>query len=176
MNIPNILSVFRIALIPFTGFFLCNDRLVLGVILFAVACATDILDGYIARKFNQITDLGRLLDPIADKGMQLTVFVCMAVKSYMPWVGVAVIVLKEILMVGGSASLYKKNVIVQANWYGKISTVITSLCVFIILLFFDSLSLGVRIVLQWLPVVSALIALGKYSGVFIDIRKEKKAS
>lgn len=141
-----------------------------------VACATDILDGYIARRFNQITDLGKLLDPIADKGMQLTVFVCMAVKSLMPWVGVAVIVLKEVLMVGGGASLYKNHVIVQANWYGKISTVITSLCVFAILLFFDSLSVGVRILLQWLPVASALIALGKYSSVFIDIRKEKKVS
>ena len=174
MNIPNMLSVFRIILIPFTAYYIIIDKLTVGVILFALACLTDILDGYIARKYDLITDMGKILDPIADKGMQLTVLICMALKDYVPWTAVAHIFLKELLMAGGTASLYKKHVVVGANWYGKLSTVVTSVCVVAILLFFEKLSPALLLVLQWLPAAASLFALIKYGSLFVTIRKEEE--
>lgn len=174
MNIPNMLSVFRIVLIPFTGYFVYTERLITGVILFALACGTDILDGYIARKYDMITDLGKILDPIADKGMQLTVLICMAIKSYFLWPAVMLIFLKELIMAGGTASLYKKHVIVAANWYGKLSTVVTSVCVVTILLFFEKLPAPLLLILQWLPAITSLFALIKYGSLFASIRKEEE--
>lgn len=75
-NIPNILSILRIILTPFCVFFLLNNTLWLSFILFCIASITDYFDGYLARKYNNISKLGAFLDPLADKIMTVSVFVC----------------------------------------------------------------------------------------------------
>ena len=171
MTIPNILTLIRIALIPVTAYMFYIDNITAAVIIFILACLTDIADGYIARHFNMVTDLGKVLDPLADKGMQITVLFSMAARSFIPWAVVAVIICKELLQLAGGAHLYSANVIISANWYGKMSTVVISICVVIILLFHNMLSPTLLVISQWLPVVFAGIALLGYIRVFIKLKK-----
>lgn len=173
MTIPNILTLIRIALIPVTAYMFYLNNITAAVIVFIVACITDIADGIIARRFNMVTDLGKILDPLADKGMQITVLFSMAAISYIPWTVVIVIICKELLQFAGGAQLYSSNVIISANWYGKVSTVVTSICVIVILLFHDLLSPALLTVLQWLPIVSAAISLCGYIKIFLKFEKDK---
>ena len=174
MNIPNILTLIRIILIPVTAYLFYIDNITAAIIAFLVACVTDIADGFIARHFNMITDTGKLLDPLADKGMQVTVLFSMAARSYLPWAVVIVIILKELLIFAGGLHLYNSNIIVAANWYGKVSTVITSVCIVAILLFSKSMSGTLLFILQWLPVLFALTAILGYLRLFMKVKKEKR--
>lgn len=125
MNIPNILTVMRFFIIPVFGLYLYNEQYFMSIFLFTLGGITDILDGYIARKYNLITSFGKLADPLADKLMQLTALALLTYHNLIPAVFLIVIVAKEIFMILGSISLYKKdNFVVSANWYGKLSTVI----------------------------------------------------
>jgi cardiolipin synthase len=86
---------------------------------------TDVLDGYIARKFNLITSFGKLADPLADKMMQITALVLLTMQQKIPAVILIIVIAKEAFMGAGSILLYKKeNFVVSANWYGKLATVI----------------------------------------------------
>lgn len=123
INIPNALSVLRILLIvPFVLFFMRNDILKAGIVL-VISGITDVLDGIIARKFNQFTELGQMLDPFSDKLTQGAVAICLAIKQpiLIPLLGIFVV--KEILMVSAACVLIKKNKKPSgARWYGKVAT------------------------------------------------------
>lgn len=130
MNIPNILTVIRFILVPVFGYYLFKEQFVVAVILFVGACITDILDGVIARKYNLITSFGKLADPLADKLMQLTALTILSIQEIIPLPVLIIVLAKEIFMVAGSILIYKKvNFVVQANWYGKMTTVIFSLAI-----------------------------------------------
>ena len=161
-------------MIPVTAILFAKEKIVAAVIVFVAACFTDMLDGYIARKYNLITDIGKVLDPLADKGMQITMLVSMAACDLMPWLLVMLLFLKELLMCIGGALLYKANTVIAANSYGKISTVVTSSCVVLILLLHDFLSDNVMLFLQWLPVVFALYAFVRYTCLFVSWKKNNK--
>ena len=122
-TIPNIMTYFRLLCVPVFAvlFFVLKNELgvYVGLGVFLLAEITDILDGKIARKFNMTTDVGRAMDPLADKLLQMTAIVCLSIKGYMWWPFAAVLVLKELYMICGSIYLLKKNVIGQANAYGK---------------------------------------------------------
>lgn len=124
-HIPNLLTVFRILLVPVFIFTYLNDQGAIALTLFIIASLTDLLDGYIARKYKFITTIGTLLDPLADKLMLLSVLTCMTLKSVLPiWVPV-LMYLKEFSLVIGSAILYFKHekMALPSNIYGKIATV-----------------------------------------------------
>ena len=172
MNLPNLLSVIRLCMIPITAILFSEDRVLAATLVFVLACLTDILDGVIARKFNLITNLGKILDPLADKGMQITMLVSMAIVGLMPWIVVIVLFVKELMMCVGGAVLYKAKTVIGANSYGKISTVVTSSCVVLILLFHEIFPQAAIFALQWLPLLFALYAFIKYSQVFAEIKKQ----
>ncbi len=161
-------------MIPVTAILFAKEKITAAVIVFIAACLTDILDGYIARKYNMITDIGKVLDPLADKGMQITMLMSMATAQLMPWVVVIFLFLKELLMCVGGAVLYKANTVIAANSYGKISTVVTSSCVVLILLLYKVLHPAMLIFLQWAPVVFAVYAFIRYSRLFANWKKENK--
>ncbi len=128
MNIPNLLTIFRIFLVPiyllvfFSGL---DNRFILAGIIFILAGISDVLDGKIARKYNLITNLGTILDPIADKMMIFAVLISYTIEGIIPsWIIVA-IGIKEGFQIIGGAILYlsKGKQVVPSNWYGKISTV-----------------------------------------------------
>ncbi len=126
LNIPNTLTVIRFFLIiPFVFYFMRNDYLAAFVIL-AVSGVTDMLDGWIARKFNQFTELGEMLDPLFDKLTQAAVAICFAVKEPILVPLLAIFVVKETLMVAGAVRMIGKNKKKPSGskWYGKVATVL----------------------------------------------------
>ncbi len=128
-NLPNILTLFRMCLIPVFAALYYNGMQPLALIVYLLAGATDVLDGYLARKWNQITSFGKLMDPLADKLMNLTMIFCLTHTGYIPvWV-LIVLLAKELLMVAGSLALLKglrgEKVVVMANWAGKAATALT---------------------------------------------------
>ena len=126
-NLPNMITGVRLLLIPvFTALYL-TDHILWAIIVLAVVMLSDVLDGYIARKFDLTSRLGELLDPLADKLSQIMICVCLFIKHLLPlWFFIA-IVLKELLMLGfgsvASLALKKNHAVSKAKWYGKVATV-----------------------------------------------------
>ncbi|HHU78550.1 MAG: CDP-diacylglycerol--glycerol-3-phosphate 3-phosphatidyltransferase [Caldicoprobacterales bacterium] len=127
MNVPNALTLVRFMLIGFYPWLYFNEGLayhkVWAFAVFLVAGLTDVLDGFIARRYNLITKWGKLMDPLADKLMLITVLLCLFIDEVIPiWV-ILIIALKELLMILGAAFLYRnRKMVVQANFYGKLAT------------------------------------------------------
>jgi cardiolipin synthase len=137
LNIPNILTTIRFLLVPVFVYFFFSDlenSYFISAIIFIFAGVTDVLDGYIARKCNMITKWGKLLDPLADKLMQLTVIFCLTYRGLVPLWAIYIILTKEILMVLGSILLYRDEIVVSATWYGKAATVLFYLAILAIIL------------------------------------------
>ncbi len=127
--LPNILSTFRLALVPvFIIVFLVDypKNVLWALFVFLLAGATDVVDGYIARKYKCISALGKILDPLADKLMQIAVLVCLCIKGVISiWLPI-IIVTKEIaIMVCGAIIIRWKKVYVVSSWYGK-----AAVCIF----------------------------------------------
>lgn len=180
MNIPNILTILRFLLIPVFAYFLSTRNFIVAVLLFLAAGLTDVLDGYVARKYNLITSWGKIADPLADKLMQITAFVIMSlVLKIIPLELVLVILVKETLMGLGALVLYKqKKFVVSANWYGKISTVVFYLA--IIMLIFDEpfgrwnlFGMAVNLLVFILAVIAALFAFFMYFRSYLRIKHQK---
>lgn len=122
MNLPNALTVLRILMVP--AFAWCYFHLapVAALAVYLLASLTDFLDGYLARKLNQITDIGKLMDPLADKLMLVTLLVCLAYTGHVMWWVVGVMFVKELYMLIGSLYMLRHDVVVFANIWGKAAT------------------------------------------------------
>ena len=123
-HIPNILTVARFFLIPFIIYFIAVDRYVLAFLFLTISGLTDVLDGIIARKFNFITNFGKLIDPLADKATQTSVLITLTFKDIIPFWMIVIVALKEATMIAGASFLYGKELVVSSKWYGKLSTVL----------------------------------------------------
>lgn len=82
------------------------------------------MDGFIARKFNFITNFGKLIDPLADKATQISVLTVLALQNVIPLWILIIVILKEFTMIAGASFLYGKEFVVSSKWYGKLSTVL----------------------------------------------------
>lgn len=123
-HVPNILTIIRFLLIPFIIYFLAINQYIVGVILFIISGITDVVDGAIARKFNFITDFGKLMDPLADKLTQISVLATLMIKELIPvWI-LAIVIVKEAVMIAGASFLYGRDVVVSSKWFGKLATVL----------------------------------------------------
>lgn len=128
-SIPNLLSLFRLILIPVYVVIYLNaespDAYFLSAAILAVSCLTDLIDGQIARRFNMITTVGKVLDPFADKVTQFTLVICLAIKHPVLWYLAALIFVKEILqLIAGCINLKKGRMLKGALMAGKISTTV----------------------------------------------------
>ena len=125
LTIPNILSIFRIVLIPVYAWLYFSDyqsgAAIAGSVL-VVSGLTDLLDGAIARKYNQISELGKVLDPLADKLTQVAVFVCLYIKFSNLLPLFCFIAYKELIMLSVGFWVLKRGIVVSAKWWGKITT------------------------------------------------------
>lgn len=175
MNIPNILTAFRLVLIPvFAYVYLHGSNITAAVIILAVSGLTDVLDGYIARKANMVTRWGMAFDPIADKLTQITVALCIALAGYrIMWVVFGFLLFKELVMVLGGIRLYKKrDVVVSANWYGKAATLLFYLVFFMLIIFGDNLPESFKYILTATAVALSIFAFIRYAILFFGIRKK----
>jgi len=139
MNIPNILSLFRLCLVPafiiiyFSGL---QHSSLIAVAIFILASLTDVLDGMLARKLNKITTLGKILDPLGDKLMTASVLACITIDKIIPLWALIVLLIKEFLMGLGGLILYNKiSDMPPANFIGKSSTVVFFIACVILMLF-----------------------------------------
>lgn len=127
MTIPNIITIIRILLIPvYLVFFYSSleNNILLAGIVFILAGISDVLDGYIARRFDLTSKLGTVLDPIADKLMTFAILITFTTSKIIPpWILIA-IGIKEAMMIAGGAILYlfKGQQVLPSNQYGKIAT------------------------------------------------------
>ncbi len=176
ITIPNILTYIRIILIvPFVYYFLIENYIP-AVICIGVSGLTDCFDGMIARKFNQVTSLGKILDPIADKFTLLAVVICMVI--YVPIVlpVLVVLLLKDVLMLLGGMDLINKGITPPAaKWYGKVGTVVFYLSVFTIIFLkaafgFENFALDVS--LLSVTALTMLFALYQYGKIYFQLIKE----
>ncbi len=170
MNTPNILTAIRFVIIPFFGYYLyiCNFKI--AVSLFLLGGLTDVLDGYIARKFNMVTSWGKLADPIADKFMQLTALVLLTMQNRIDTIILVIVIAKEAFMGVGSILLYRKeHFVVSANWYGKLATVVFY---FAIIMIIFNVAYSKFFIL--IGVLSALFAFFMYSVQYRKICYENK--
>lgn len=132
--VPNILTILRFLFIPIILYFIFVGNYILGFIFFTISGITDILDGFIARKYNLISNFGKLMDPLADKLTQISVLSSLVIVDIIPvWI-LAIVVLKELIMVIGASFLYGKDVVVYSKWYGKLATVLFYLAIVISLI------------------------------------------
>lgn len=123
-HIPNALTILRFILIPFIVYYIAKEQYVDAFIYLTISGITDVLDGIIARKFNFITNFGKLIDPLADKATQISILVTLSLKNIIPiWI-LVIVFLKEFVMVSGASFLYGKELVVSSRWYGKLSTVL----------------------------------------------------
>lgn len=125
-TIPNLLSSIRILLIPFfLWFYLAKDDVTVTVILLALSAVTDMLDGFIARHFNCISDLGKALDPVADKLTQLAMLFCLLFRFPRMIILIIVLCVKEVFV--GSTQLlviHRTEEVLGADWHGKVTTIL----------------------------------------------------
>lgn len=142
--VPNILSTFRIILVPIFAVTFFSNRpnayaIALGI--FIVAGLTDILDGYIARKYNLISKVGTVLDPLADKLMQITALVCLSLDGAIPLWIMLIFLGKEAAMIIAGIYMYfrKKSTVIPSNWLGKSATILFSLAILITFIFPESI-------------------------------------
>ena len=123
-HVPNALTIVRFIFIPFILSALICNNFILAFILLTLSGITDILDGYIARKYNFITNFGKLMDPLADKCTQLAILATLTIKNIVPsWI-LVIVILKEFAMISGASFLYGKEYVVSSKWYGKLATVL----------------------------------------------------
>ena len=173
--IPNILSIFRICLVPvFIIVYFTDDRDIkfYAILVYAIAGLSDFLDGYIARKFDAQSKLGKLLDPLGDKLMTFTVMICITItRPVLIW-AVLVFFIKEALMGIGGFILHKKARIElpPANFIGKASTFVFFI-VCVTLMLFRNLTDFVAVALTSIAICLTLVALTVYLCSYVKIMK-----
>ena len=169
INIPNLLTVVRIALLPVVVWRFTVDDMTGALLVYLAAMLTDAVDGIIARRFNQITALGKLLDPLADKLSLLTLLGLFVSDGQIPvWVLALMLIKEAALIIGGGVAL-KRGIIVYALPIGKVTTV--GFVLSIIARFLEQIVLAD--VLLWVSVALAMVALVWYS---VDLMKKLHAS
>ena len=139
LTVPNVLSLFRLILIPvYVVIYLKATEpvhyYIAGAIL-AVSCLTDMIDGQIARRFNMISTVGKVLDPLADKLTQFTLIICLAIKHPVLWIIVGLFFVKECFQLIAGVVMFRKGKILKgALWSGKICTTVLFLSLIIMVL------------------------------------------
>lgn len=157
-NIPNILTFSRIIFVPIF-IWITPQSHILGIIIFLIASLTDFLDGYLARKSRQITKLGIILDPIADKILIISALILLVdMVRISAWIAIVIIAREFIITVIRLIGL-SKNIIIPAEKYGKLKVITQIVAVILLLLpgglvYFDFYDIGLVIIY-----ISAIIAI-----------------
>ena len=168
LTIPNLLSLFRLVLIPLYIFiYLTADELadyyIAGGIL-AVSCLTDAIDGKIARHFNMISTLGKILDPLADKATQFALILCLAIRYPVLWALVSLFVVKESFqLVAGFLTLRRGKMLTGALLAGKISTTVlfVSLILMVLIPSMDPVTVQIITLVDCIVLIIAFIGYAR---------------
>ncbi len=178
LTTANILTIFRIVLVPFFILFYLDATFYLdgfplfAVLTFLLAFFTDILDGLIARSANQITNLGKVLDPLADKILRLSIMCCFMIKQVLPFYLFVILLCIDLVSIILSSILYFNKITVKANWFGKLTTMFMGAALFSC--FFHIAINPYDIIAVAVAVVLAIIAIIQYIVKYVKIYKKTK--
>ncbi len=175
-TIPNMLSMFRLILIPlYVSIYLNAEEAAdyyLASAILAVSCLTDLVDGQIARRFHMISTVGKVLDPFADKITQFTLVLCLAIKYSVLWILVGLIVIKELFqLIAGIVAFKHGRMLKGAQFTGKMYTTVLFVSL-ILLVMLPELNITV---VNWIALIDGiflLIAFVDY--VIVYLRKDSK--
>lgn len=176
LTIPNLLSLFRLILIPvYVTIYLNAEKTAdyfIAAMILAVSCLTDLVDGKIARHFNMITTLGKILDPLADKATQFTLILCLALKHPILWYLVGLFVIKESFqLIAGGINLKRGRMLKGALLSGKICTTVLfiSLILMVMLPKLDYVAIQIITITD---IIFMLVSFGNY--LFTYFTRENK--
>lgn len=168
-HIPNILTISRFVLIPFICIAIINDDYMTAFVFLTISGITDILDGFIARKFGFITNFGKLIDPLADKSTQLAVLITLSLVGIIPYWILIIVFIKELTMISGASFLYGNNLIVSSRWYGKLATVVFYIAIVCSLTIkYFNWSSNLDLIIYYIALILSIFALIMY---FIEFFK-----
>lgn len=172
LTIPNLLSLIRILLIPLIIWLYCAQKAYMHTfIVIAISGFTDIIDGKIARKFDMVSDVGKVLDPIADKLTQAALVICLIARYPWMWALLALFAVKECLMLlWGYLTLKSTDTINGAKWYGKLSTVVLYAVMMILILFVDIPQAGATVLMLLCGgmMLLSLVMYGRFYHAILD--------
>ncbi len=175
MNLPNKLTIARMCMVPLfmiALMFNTDSSRILATVIFALASLTDMLDGQIARKYNMVTNFGKLMDPLADKVLTAAAMICLVeLGDLAAWIAI-VIIFREYLITGLRSVAASENIVVAANIWGKVKTVCQMFALMFLMLKPQIVALcGVNIGL-WL--MYAAVILTVYSGLDYVLKINKQ--
>ena len=174
LTIPNLLSMFRLVLIPvFLWLYVGREDYIGALVVLALSAVSDVLDGQIARRFHMVSDFGKILDPVADKLSQAALMFSLAVRHRAVRFLIVLFAVKELCMaVWGCIVLHRDNAVNSARWYGKLNTVVLN-GVMIVLILLPQLPEEVVNILVGLCGAVMLMALLLYGRFYAGILKKK---
>jgi CDP-diacylglycerol--glycerol-3-phosphate 3-phosphatidyltransferase len=175
-TVSNLISIARVVLVVPAAYWLTTDdayHRLWALVLLSVAILSDLLDGYFARRLHQVSELGKIIDPLADKVAVAIVAFVLVMTDRIPLWYVLVVVLRDLLIVAGSLVVRKKkHIVLQSNWPGKIAVSAIALYLWFTVLGVETLE-PLRSFLLWTSVVLMVVSLAVYSrrlfiGRFLD--------
>ncbi len=163
-NAPNALTLLRLLLIPVYWVLMMgrNDEMS-ALLVFVIASLTDLLDGYIARKYNLITDFGKLFDPLADKLMVLSVLLTLVLKGIAPLAVMLILLVKELIMMIGGYLMLRRKVVVYSRPIGKTAQFVIVLALLACFFRKDFSGFPLHLGLLWTGVALTIAALCYYT-------------
>ena len=175
-TVPNMMSFFRLLLIPLIMWvYLAKKDYVLVAVLLVVSGVTDVADGFIARHFNQISNLGKMLDPVADKFTEGILMILLALRFPLMWMLVGVFAIGAFLMaLWGIRAINRSHLVNMAHWYGKATTVFLYAATFTLLLW-ENIPLTAA---NAIIVICTLLVIGNvtmYGLFYLKLRRERLA-
>ena len=173
-TVPNVMSFFRLLLIPVIMWvYLAKKDYVLVAVLLVVSGITDVADGFIARHFNQVSNLGKMLDPVADKFTEGILMILLALRYPLFWADVVIFAVGAFLMsFWGIRAINRSHLVNAAHWYGKITTVFLYASIFTLLLWEKIPKAAANAII----VICGLLVIGNvtmYGLFYMRLRRER---
>ena len=169
MNLPNKITMLRIIMIPFFVFFMLTNVVkysnYIAVIVFIVASLTDTLDGYIARKYNLVSNFGKFMDPLADKLLVCSALICfVSIKENpMPVWGVIIIISREFIISGFRLVASDAGIVLAASWWGKIKTVTQMVMSVLLIVNFEGAFINtIELIFIYAAIILTVVSLVDY--------------
>ncbi|MCD8104455.1 MAG: CDP-diacylglycerol--glycerol-3-phosphate 3-phosphatidyltransferase [Lachnospiraceae bacterium] len=166
MNLPNKLTMLRVCLVPVFVVLMLVDGIPYGNIwagiLFILASLTDTLDGYIARKYNLITDFGKFMDPIADKLLVCSAMICLVAQGKLAAWMVIIIIGREFIISGFRLVASDKGTVIAASYWGKFKTVFQMIMIIMLIYDFGTVWNTLALAVTWIVLVLTVVSLVDY--------------
>lgn len=167
MNLPNKITIFRIVLIPVFLIFMLVEGIPYGkyiaAAIFIIAALTDALDGYIARKYNLISNFGKFMDPLADKLLVSSALICFVeLKLLAAWI-VVIIIAREFIISGFRLVASDRGVVIAASWWGKIKTNVQMIMSVMLIINLDYTIINIlELIFIYLSIIFTVVSLLDY--------------